>query len=76
MAAISGSGQQHGSVYWAKGAQELLGDLDASRALAKQLSTAFARGESPIWADSSTGEQCKRVEELVGREGLAKAWTR
>ncbi|CAK8990607.1 Xylulose kinase (Xylulokinase) [Durusdinium trenchii] len=71
--AISGSGQQHGSVYWAANAGRLLGELDPAKALAPQLATAFARSESPIWADSSTGAQCLRVEKAVGRERLAKA---
>jgi len=71
--ALSGSGQQHGSVYWAQGAAKLLESLDPAQKLAPQLAQAFARAESPIWADSSTGVQCARVESKVGRERLAKA---
>eukprot|EP00931_Biecheleriopsis_adriatica_P076974 TRINITY_DN50621_c0_g1_i1.p1 TRINITY_DN50621_c0_g1~~TRINITY_DN50621_c0_g1_i1.p1 ORF type:complete len:561 (-),score=132.82 TRINITY_DN50621_c0_g1_i1:25-1707(-) len=71
--ATSGSGQQHGSIYWAKGASELLGMLDSAQPLAPQLAKAFARLESPIWADSSTGQQCAKLEAAVGREALSKA---
>ncbi|CAJ1355257.1 unnamed protein product [Effrenium voratum] len=71
--AVSGSGQQHGSVYWAKGSGELLGSLDGAQPLTKQLASAFARSESPIWADSSTGAQCARVEKALGRSRLAQA---
>eukprot|EP00434_Breviolum_minutum_P007854 symbB.v1.2.006929.t2/scaffold400.1/size211454/8 len=46
---------------------------DTAQKLAPQLAQAFARAESPIWADSSTGVQCARVESKVGRERLAKA---
>lgn len=63
-------------MYWAKGAQGLLATLEPSQPLAPQLSKAFARKESPIWADSSTGAQCASVEAKVGRERLAKAPTR
>ena len=52
--AVSGSGQQHGSVFWRDGADILLENLDPTKTLAVQLSDAFAREQSPIWADSST----------------------
>ena len=35
--AMSGSGQQHGSVYWRKGSEEVLGGLDPTATLASQL---------------------------------------
>lgn len=71
--ATSGSGQQHGSVYWARGAAALLSELKPTRSLREQLDKAFARLESPIWADSSTGSQCSQLEAAVGRDVLAKA---
>lgn len=64
--ALSGSGQQHGSVYWASGASAKLASLDSSATLANELSSAFARKDSPIWADSSTGAQCVALEAAVG----------
>ena len=35
--AMSGSGQQHGSVYWRKGSEGVLGRLDPTATLASQL---------------------------------------
>eukprot|EP00252_Welwitschia_mirabilis_P000703 TRINITY_DN10677_c0_g1_i1.p1 TRINITY_DN10677_c0_g1~~TRINITY_DN10677_c0_g1_i1.p1 ORF type:complete len:489 (-),score=95.73 TRINITY_DN10677_c0_g1_i1:65-1531(-) len=65
--AISGSGQQHGSVYWRKGALDsVLRKLDPKEALVKQLCDAFSTNESPIWMDSSTTSQCREIEEAVG----------
>lgn len=37
VAGISSSGQQHGSVYWRKGSEEVLKSLDPSQSLASQL---------------------------------------
>lgn len=64
--AISGSGQQHGSVYWAKGARDTLRGLKADAPLAHQLRDAFSTPNSPIWMDSSTTKQCRQLEEAVG----------
>lgn len=66
VAAVSGSAQQHGSVYWARGAAAALSSLDPARALAPQLAGAFAAAESPVWMDSSTATQCREVEAAVG----------
>jgi len=35
--AMSGSGQQHGSVYWRRGSKEVLGGLQPDKTLANQL---------------------------------------
>jgi xylulokinase len=40
--AVSGSGQQHGSVYWANGARSKLRSLKSSESLHTQLKDAFA----------------------------------
>ncbi len=37
VAGVGGSGQQHGSVYWKRGSQELLANLDAKQPLQEQL---------------------------------------
>lgn len=67
IAAISVSGQQHGSVYWKTGAEQLLNNLDPNKGLLhEQLQSAFAVADSPIWKDTSTGEQCKGLEAAVG----------
>lgn len=63
---LSGSGQQHGSVYWKKGSEKVLQNLNPSRFLHEQLSNCFALQESPIWMDSSTTKQCKELEQFVG----------
>ena len=65
--AVSGSGQQHGSVYWSKGSSEVLRSLDSKRSLKEQLENAFSVKESPIWMDSSTTLQCKEIENAINR---------
>lgn len=68
--AISGSGQQHGSVYWAKDAQKLhLKNLDRASnegGLVTHLQDAFSIKDSPVWMDSSTRAQCCAIEEALG----------
>ena len=64
--AISGSAQQHGSVYVNARARQRLGTLDPSRPLAGQLEDVFSRRTSPIWMDSSTSSQCAEIEAAVG----------
>jgi xylulokinase len=64
--AVSGSGQQHGSVYLNTAAEGVLGSLDPSRPLAAQLAHVFARSTSPIWMDSSTTEECREIEAALG----------
>lgn len=66
VAAISGSGQQHGSVYWKKGSEAILASLDPNKKLLPQFSEAFSTLESPIWMDSSTTQQCREIEKAVG----------
>ncbi|CAD6266642.1 unnamed protein product [Miscanthus lutarioriparius] len=70
VAAVSGSAQQHGSVYWAKGAGAALATLDpaAGEGLGPQLAAAgaLAAPESPVWMDSSTAAQCREVEAAMG----------
>ncbi|CAG0882342.1 unnamed protein product [Darwinula stevensoni] len=63
---LSGTAQQHGTVYWKKGARDLLKSLDPDRYLHEQLFDAFAIRESPIWMDSSTTAFCKEFEEKLG----------
>ncbi|KAJ6619732.1 actin-like ATPase domain-containing protein [Mycena sp. CBHHK59/15] len=67
IAAISGAGQQHGSVYWSKTAEDALATLDAASTLTDQLShKAFSIQRAPIWQDSSTTEECKALEDAIG----------
>ncbi len=66
VAAISASGQQHGSVYWKKGAQKRLKALRPDRTLREQLEAVFAVTESPVWMDSSTTAECRAREAALG----------
>ncbi len=66
IAAISGSGQQHGTVYLNSSAAAALANLDAKRSLGDQLETIFSRATAPIWMDTSTTAQCAEIEERVG----------
>jgi len=64
--AISGSGQQHGSVYLNSEARDRLRRLDSNLSLVKQLKNIFSRNTSPIWMDSSSTRQCQEIREKVG----------
>nr|XP_033787587.1 xylulose kinase isoform X1 [Geotrypetes seraphini]XP_033787588.1 xylulose kinase isoform X1 [Geotrypetes seraphini] len=64
--ALSGTGQQHGSVYWREGAKEKLKNLSADLPLYGHLKDSFAVSDSPIWMDSSTTQECHHLEESVG----------
>jgi len=64
--AISGSGQQHGSVYWAMGSKFRLNTLSSDSDLRSQFKDAFAIPNGPIWMDSSTAAYCERMESLCG----------
>lgn len=66
ISAVSGSGQQHGSVYWKNGSLTKLRSLNDSEFLHKQLDSCFALRESPIWMDSSTRQECDALEKIVG----------
>src|SRR5262249_11240340 len=54
LAAISGSAQQHGSVYLSARAASGLASLDPARPLAGQIAAMLARPAAPIWMDTST----------------------
>ncbi|KAF5361926.1 hypothetical protein D9756_002272 [Leucocoprinus leucothites] len=67
VSAISGAGQQHGSVFWSKEAESLLRNLDPSKTTLEQLSpSAFTFQRSPIWQDSSTTKECEEIEAAIG----------
>jgi len=51
LAAISGSAQQHGSVYLNARATTALGHLDPARPLAEQIKPLLSRDVAPIWMD-------------------------
>ena len=66
IAAISGSGQQHGSVYFRRGASERLCALDPRKSLKPQLNGIFSIKDSPVWMDSSTTAECKKRDKALG----------
>jgi xylulokinase len=70
LAAVSGSAQQHGSVYLNAESAGRLNALDPLRPLVEQIRPALARPVSPIWMDSSTGEQCTEIAAAVGGQGV------
>lgn len=64
--AVSGSGQQHGSVYLNARAKTALAKLDPQRSLADNLQGVFSRATSPIWMDSSTAGECAEIRAKLG----------
>lgn len=64
--AISGAGQQHGTVYLNAVGLEALEKLSGARSLAVQLDDGFARQSSPIWMDTATTAQCRAIEAALG----------
>lgn len=70
---ISGSCQQHGSVYWSRQAEDLLGALKPDTALVEQLTEAFSHPYAPNWQDHSTQAECDQFDtELGSAERLAE----
>lgn len=71
--AISGSAQQHGSVYLNASATDRLRHLDPDTPLAAQLRGTFAWDTAPIWMDASTATECAELASAVGGpEALAR----
>jgi xylulokinase len=66
LAAISGSAQQHGSVYLNAHATHGLATLDPTRPLVGQLAGLLARPVSPIWMDTSTAAECEEIARSAG----------
>ncbi|XP_057347289.1 xylulose kinase isoform X4 [Manis pentadactyla] len=64
--AVSGAGQQHGSVYWKVGASQVLTSLLPDLPLHEQLQACFSISDCPVWMDSSTTAQCRQLEAAVG----------
>jgi len=66
VAAITGSGQQHGSVYLNGAAGSALAGLDPHRSLVPQIRSMLSRERAPIWMDSSTSAECEEITAAVG----------
>ncbi len=65
---ISGSCQQHGSVYWSSDAETALGGLQPGQTLLEQLKTAFSRPWAPNWQDHSTQTECDLFDAKLGTD--------
>jgi xylulokinase len=66
VAGISGSGQQHGSVYLNSEFETVLSSLNPEYTLAKQLESTLSRRTAPIWMDRSTAKECAKLEGHFG----------
>ncbi|HCE43338.1 MAG TPA: carbohydrate kinase [Lentisphaeria bacterium] len=67
---MSGSGQQHGSVYLNSKFKDILAGLDKAKPLADQIKPALSRKTSPIWMDSSTSAECAEISKAIGAKKL------
>jgi xylulokinase len=63
IAAVSGSGQQHGTVYLRQPFPRL---VPPGASLAEMVAACLARPTSPIWMDSSTGPECREIDAALG----------
>ena len=73
LAAVSGSGQQHATVYLNEDALPALAGLTPDKPLSSQLAGIFSHQSSPVWMDSSTTQQCREIETAIGgTEALLK----
>ena len=73
--AISGAGQQHGSVYLNEAWERALAGLTPSSSLRNQLAKTFARPTAPIWMDTSTAAECREIADAVGGDAVVRART-
>ncbi|MCF7849399.1 MAG: hypothetical protein K9M45_11170, partial [Kiritimatiellales bacterium] len=64
--AVSGSGQQHGSVYLNSSAFQVLENLDVNLPIIGNLAGIFSRETAPIWMDSSTSAECEEINASLG----------
>ena len=68
--AISGSGQQHGSVYMTDLAGKQFSEMDLNGTLADNTARVLSRPPSPVWMDNSTSQECEDIRVALG--GLEK----
>ncbi|MFM9065883.1 MAG: xylulokinase [Planctomycetota bacterium] len=73
--AVSGSGQQHGTVFLNKTAAQAFKSQATARSLREALADIFSRDRSPIWMDSSTATQCAEIEQAVGGRNNLRSLT-
>ena len=64
--AISGAGQQHGSVYLNESWFDAVSSLKTDQSLSAQISNCLSRRSAPIWMDNSTTEECREITTTIG----------
>ena len=64
--AISGSAQQHGTVYVVPDAERTLAALDPTLAPGAPVAAVLSRGDAPVWMDESTRAQCDAIDAALG----------
>ncbi len=64
--AVSGSAQQHGSVYCNETFSSALQAMDPTKSLPGQFQGVFSRKTAPIWMDSSTALECREIRDAMG----------
>lgn len=67
--AVSGAGQQHGSVYLSTPLSEA-GKFPTDRGLADSVRPLLSRASAPIWMDSSTSAVCSEIASAVGGDSV------
>jgi len=73
--AISGSGQQHGSVFMTANAEKQIREMDLHGSLADNLARVLSRPTSPVWMDSSTSAECAEIRAALGGKAATVAAT-
>jgi len=63
---ITGSGQQHGTVYLNKSFEPTLKNLNKDKTIVNQIKGIFSRETSPVWMDSSTTKECEEIRDQLG----------
>ena len=69
---ISGSGQQHGTVYLNENFFTAVSEFSPYKTLAEQLENSYSRKTSPIWMDVSTSRECGKLRDKFGTQFLRK----
>ena len=64
--AVSGAGQQHGSVYLNSNWIKVISKLDPCKSLSEQIKPCLSRLISPIWMDTSTNMECQEIAQSLG----------
>jgi xylulokinase len=66
LSAVSGSAQQHGSVYLKSGLDSALAAVENAPSLVSAVAPHLSRLVSPIWMDASTTAECRSIAQAVG----------